>query len=293
MRLNPLRNAGDFGGRASHDFSVHQPQALELPKQCLETNVRSATPKPGKMQTPSTPHQSQSYSPPLSGKILVAHGQDEEVRALVIFDTGWLYEPRRRSTFENELADWSTHKYIKGIVGHCAYNRVPGPRLIPHPDEAGAKVLQIRHPIDSNLVFDKDGAVWNFPAAVNGSFVTRIKLLPGGGGGRIFLVDRWFNPTDPVVQDYSMYVLTIPGDGRLGEDASLTPGRWHELRLDWSDSQSSDCKLTIDSEPTSLTLPLVRPSINGISYVHFQALSDEEDQQGFLIESVDGGKSPR
>ena len=33
MRLNPLRNAGDFGSQASHDFSVHQPQALELPKQ--------------------------------------------------------------------------------------------------------------------------------------------------------------------------------------------------------------------------------------------------------------------
>jgi hypothetical protein len=39
-----------------------------------------------------------------------------------------------------------------------------------------------------------------------------------------------------------------------------------------------------------LTLPLVHPGVNGISYVHFQALSDEEDLQGFLIESVEGGK---
>ena len=60
----------------------------------------------------------------------------QDVRALVIFDVKWLYEPRRRSAFENGLADWSTHKYIKGIVGHCAYNRVPGPGLIPHPDKA-------------------------------------------------------------------------------------------------------------------------------------------------------------
>ena len=256
MRLNPLRNSGDFGSRASHDFSVHQPQALEL----------------------------------AGGKILVAHGQDEEVRALVIFDPKWLYEPRRRSTFENNLANWSTHKYVKGIVGHCAYNRVPGPRLIPHPDKTGAKVLQIRHPLDPDLAFDKDGAVWNFPAAVKGSFITRIRLQRDGGGGRICLVDRWFNPTDPVVQDYSMHVLTIPGDGRLGKDVSLTPGRWHELRFDWNDSQSAVCQLTIDGTPTSLTLPLVRPSVNGISYVHLQALSDEEDLQGFLIESVEGGK---
>lgn len=256
MRLNPLRNSCDFGSRAEHDFSVHQAQALELSE----------------------------------GKVLVAHGQDEEVRALVIFDPKWLYEPRRRSAFENDLTDWSTHKYIKGIVGHCAYNRVPGPRLIPHPDEADGKVLQIRHPIDPKLVFDKDGAVWNFPASATGSFVTRIKLLPGSGGGQICLVDRWYNPTDPVVKDYSMYVLTIPGNGRLGESLQLTPGGWHELRFDWSDSQSTSCQLAIDGTPTSLTLPLVRPSVDGISYVHFQALSDEEDPQGFLIESVEGGK---
>lgn len=258
MRLNPLRNAGDLHKRAEHDFSVHQAQALELP----------------------------------GGKILVAHGQDEEVRALVLLDLQWLYEPRRRSNFENGLADWSTHKYVKGIVGHCAYNRVPGPRLMPHPDkpDAGAKVLQIRHPIDPDLVFGKDGAVWNFPAAVKGSFTARIKLLPGGGGGRICLVDRWFSPTDPVVQDYSMYVLAIPGDGHLDQRVSLTPGRWHELRFEWSNSQSSKCRLIIDGMPTPVRLPLVRPSINGISYVHFQALSDEEDRNGFLIESVEGGR---
>ena len=132
--------------------------------------------------------------------------------------------------------------------------------------------------------------MWNFPAAVKGSFSTRIKLLPGGGGGRICLVDRWFNPTDPVVQDYSMYVFTIPGDGRLGNDVVLTSGRWHDLRFDWGDSQSSICKLTIDGGPTTLTLPLVRPSVNGISYVHFQALAEAEDQQGFLVESVEGGR---
>lgn len=34
-------------------------------------------------------------------------------------------------------------------------------------------------------------------------------------------------------------------------------------------------------------------SVNGINYVHFQALSDEEDLQGFLAESVEGGKSQR
>jgi hypothetical protein len=30
--------------------------------------------------------------------------------------------------------------------------------------------------------------------------------------------------------------------------------------------------------------------VNGISYAHFQALAEEEDLRGFLIESVEGGK---
>lgn len=258
LRLNPLRNAGDLGKRAKRDFSVHQPQALELP----------------------------------GGKVLVAHGQDEAVRALVLLDPKWIYEPRRRSAFENGLDDWSTHKYVKGIVGHCAYNRAPGPRLIAHPDkpDTGARVLHVRHRIDPRLVFDKDGAVWNFPAAVKGSFAARLKLPPGGGGGRICLVDRWFNPTDPVVQDCAMYVLAVPGDRPLGEGVRLTVGRWHELRFEWSDSRSSSCRLLVDGESTRLQLPLLRPSANGISYVHFQALADEGDAKGFLIESVEGGR---
>jgi len=259
MRLNPFRNAGDLGKRASGDFSVHQPQALELP----------------------------------GGKVLVAHGQNAAARALVLFDLKWLYELRRRSTFRNGLADWSTHKYVKGIVGHCAYNRAGGARLVAHPDKGrtGRRVLHIRHPIDRRLVFDKDGAVWNFPAALKGTFTVRLKLLPGGGGGRVCLVDRWFNPTDPVVQNYSMYALAVPGDGALGRGVRLTPGRWHELRFEWRDSRSSKCRLVLDDgKSTPLRLSLVRPGVNGISYVHFQALSQDADAKGFLIESVEGGR---
>ncbi len=256
LRLNPHRNAPNFGALAKADFSVHQGQALELP----------------------------------DNKILVAHGQDEIVRALVIFDADWIYEERRKSSFENNLDDWSTFKYIKGYVGHCAYNRTDGAKLISHPDKSGAKVLQIRHQLDPNLVFDKDGAVWNFPSAINGTFKTRIKLSSGGGGAQICLVDRWFNPTDPVVADYSMYVLKIPGDGNLENNVKLTPGQWYDLTFDWADSKTSECKLSINGVSVNLNLPNLRTSINGISYVHFQALSETEDLNGFLIESVEGGK---
>lgn len=256
LRLNPWRNASNFGEMAVADFSVHQGEAIELEKD----------------------------------KILVAHGQNEKVRALLIFDTHWIYETRRQSSFQNNLDDWSTFKYIKGIVGHGAYNRTEGAKLINHPDKSGAQVLQFRHQLDPSLVFDKDGAVWNFPTAVDGIFKTKIQLLPGGGGAQICLVDRWFNPTDPVVADYSMYVLKIPGDGNLGNNIQLTPGKWYELIFDWTDTKSTSCTLLIDGNSTGLTLPLNRPSINGVSYVHFQSLSENEDLNGFIVESVEGGK---
>ena len=73
----------------------------------------------------------------------------------------------------------------------------------------------------------------------------------------------------------------------------LPSGCWHELCFEWSESQSSICKLTIDGGSTSLTLPLVRPSINGVSYIRFQALAEAEDPRGFLVESIEGGMSPR
>ncbi|MPM82250.1 hypothetical protein SDC9_129311 [bioreactor metagenome] len=87
-----------------------------------------------------------------------------------------------------------------------------------------------------------------------------------------------------------MYVLRIPGDGDLGNRVKLIPGQWHELTFEWTDSKSSECKLSIDGTLLDIKLPNVRSSINGISYVHFQALSGTEDLNGFLIETVEGGR---
>ncbi len=256
LRLNPLRHRGDVGKLAKRDFSVHQMQALEV----------------------------------RGGKVLVAHGQDDEVRRLLLFDPAWLLEPRRRTVFESGLDDWSTHRYVKGIVGHCAYNRCEGARLVPHPDRPGAdaQVLQLRHSPGERLVFSRDGAVWNFPAAKKGVLTVRIKLL-SGGGMRLCLLDRWVNPTDPVVRDYAMFALEVPGDGTVGGSSALSPGDWHTVTLEWDDTRAADCRVQVDGKPLANPLPLLHSSLDGISYAHFQALSDVADGQGFLIESVEGG----
>jgi len=255
LYLNPLRNESDFATRGGKDVSldrsVHQSQAVELP----------------------------------GGKVLVALGQHPLVRALLIFDPDWLYESERADSFICGLSGWSTHKYVEGIKGHCAYDRKPGPALVEHPDIPGRKALNIRHPLDSTLVCDIDGALWNFPAARSGEFSTRIYLKPGGSGGRISLIDRWFNPTDTLACRYAMYVLEFDGEGRAGGRNVLTPGQWCELSFEWSDTRTGSCRLKVDNGQVQPDLPLVFPSVNGVSYVQFQG-ANHEDTAGFLVERV-------
>jgi hypothetical protein len=258
LYLNPLRNEGDFatrgGKEVSPDKSVHQSQAVELPH----------------------------------GKVLLAFGQHPLVRALVIFDPDWLYETRRSDDFSAGLTDWSTHKYYEGIKGHCAYNRDPGASLVDHPAFKNRKVLQIRHIKSPVLVCDVDGAVWNFPAASKGAFTTRIFLIPGGKGGRISLLDRWFNPTDTLAYRYAMYSLKFDGTGNTILGSLLRPGEWNELTFEWDNLQSGDCRLTINGRTCPQSLPIGLPSVNGINYVHFQSVTNMDDQDGYLIESVLG-----
>jgi len=258
LYLNPLRNDSDFatwGGKVvSLDRSVHQSQAVELPY----------------------------------GKVLVAFGQHPLVRAMVIFDPDWLNETKRSDDFSEGLKNWSTFKYINGIKGHCAYNRDPGATLVNNPEKPGNKVLSIRHIRNPKQVCDVDGAVWNFPAARKGSFTTRIYLKPGNKGGRISLLDRWFNPTDTMAYRYAMFCLNMDGNGNTNAGIKLKPGKWIELGFEWDDLQKGSCRLSVDGKQYPGPLALNYPSINGINYVHFQSVKDKEDGEGYLIGSVKG-----
>jgi hypothetical protein len=254
--LDPLRNEKNFatigGTEVSLDKSVHQSQALELP----------------------------------DGNVLVALGQHPLVRALVIFDPDWLYDTTRSDNFESGLKEWTTFKYINGIKGHCAYNRDSGPVLIKNPCNKEKKVLQIRHLLNPELVCDVDGAVWNFPAGLKGSLTVRMLLQKNGRGGRIYLTDRWFNPTDTIAHHYAMYNLEFDGKGNASTGTIFPADQWTEIKFEWDDLQKGSCRLIIDGNPKTATLPLICHSINGINYVHFQSADKEEDKDGFMIESV-------
>lgn len=64
----------------------------------------------------------------------------------------------------------------KGIVGHCAWNRINGALLLPDPDGNGREVLQICRVRDERLVSDKQGAVWNFPTSNKGEVKLHVVL---------------------------------------------------------------------------------------------------------------------
>ena len=263
LHLNERRNDVDFRSRGGNDStvdkSVHQSQAVELP----------------------------------GGKVLLAFGQHADCRRMILFDPNWLYETGRRDDFRGGLDRWSVQSYLKsvpggfrGFTGHCSANRRAGPALVPHPDGEMREVLQIaRHP-DVRLLEERQGAVWNFPAAFSGQVRLRLRQPAGAAGTQIALLDRWFNPTDPVVAEFSMFVLRLDAAGRINGQPALQADRWHELTIRWDLGRTPEASFRIDAG-SEFGLPLRFPTVNGLSYLHLQSAAAEADPHGLLVEWVE------
>lgn len=259
LYLNDRRNDADFrtsgGNSDSLDKSIHQSQAVELPE----------------------------------GKILLAFGQHSLCRRLIIFDPDWLLEDHREDDFALGLGGWSVQQYLKSVAGnfrgtsgHCAYNRRPGASLVPHPDGLPREVLQVaRHP-DPRLVYEVEGAVWNFPSWHGGTLKLRLRMPEGSQGMQICLVDRWFNPVDPVVAHFAQNILRLDAAGRINGIPCLEPDAWADLEVRW-DRQQARFRI---GDNAWHDLPRVFPTRNGISYLHLQSAATEADPFGVFIESV-------
>lgn len=266
--LNERRNDSDFrtsGGNGDClDKSVHQSQAVELP----------------------------------GGKVLVSVGQHPLCRKLILFDPAWLYETGRSDDFSLGLDNWSVQQYVKGIMGsikgvtgHCAYNRRPGAQLIPEPDGEPREVLQIaRHP-DPRLVEETQGAVWNFPAGLSGELQIELRVPTGSYGFRLCLLDRWFNPTDTVAYESAAYTVEVNASGHInGTLQTLPRDTWHTLTIRWTDSCVDQAALAFDGK--LFALPLKSKSPNGICYLHVQSLAQQPDLAGVLLKSVNVNTVP-
>ena len=293
LALNPIRNDADFrtsgGNFAMFDRSVHQNQALELP----------------------------------GNKLLVGYGQHPKCWGLLVFDLGWLDEKSREEDFSHGLDGWSTHQYVRSRSGgysgrgHCAYNRRPGACLMPSPDGSFRESLLIaRHP-DSRLLYEKEGATWNFPATRHGRLAIGLTLMPRSAGMRIGLCDRWFNPVDPVVGHFCAFSFELDAIGRLtlaqdpanpsidpsafsgqpGEDTCesgmdlqapaqepmLSPGVDAEVTIEFDQDTgiaTACCGARHASFPMAHALP------DAISYLHLQSLAETADPFGVMVNWV-------
>ena len=207
-------------------------------------------------------------------RVLFTCGQHQLHRRLMIMDLRWLEEKQRRSDLAKDgTRDWSTHQYIDKIVGHCGYNRTPGAQV----DGDALRVLRVD---DATLTNPNQGATWNFPAGQSGTVHTRIRLEKGGAGIQIALCDRWFNPTDPTVDQFANHVLKIDPDGKTADGKQLlTPGKTQTLSLTWSDTAT----VSIDGKNSGITLPRLHECPDGISYIHFYNPAETTDSKGFSI----------
>jgi len=257
MALNPLRCSADFrsngGPEDSRDKSVHQFEALELPL----------------------------------GKILVAYGQHKACRRMIIFDIKWLYESNRREDFLHGLDGVSTQTYVKSIlggfrgtksdpvslVGHCAYNRTHGAMLVPSPERDGREVLHICHTDDARLVSNVGGVTWNFPAARRGIATLRMRIE--GKPVRVSLVDRWVNPCDTTIKEFS-HVSAIITRSMLQSASAFT-----EVSLEFDCDRDHVALYVAHRFIAKTRLHGAAPA--GLCYLHVQSAADKPDPQGALI----------
>ncbi|MCQ2413220.1 MAG: glycoside hydrolase [Clostridia bacterium] len=259
IRLNPLRCAADFrsaGGITDcRDKSMHQFEAAELP----------------------------------AGKVLIVHGQHAVCRRGLIFDPGWLYETDRTETFNRGLCNLSTQVYIRSIlggneahnseelkkyVGHCAYNRENGVRLLPSPLEDGTEALYVAPSVSPFTISPATGAVWNFPMAKRGE--ATLDLHVGGAGLRVSLLDHWRNPSDETVADEAPISLLLTIDA---ENEAADAPFFKTVRVKF-DLDAGTAELIDRESVTKLSLSSVPPF--GLCYLHLQSVGDRGAEGSYI-----------
>ena len=258
--LNPIRNAPDFRELGNDpaqekDKSVHQTQAMELP----------------------------------GGKVLLALGQGAAARRIVVFDPDWLCETSRSEDFRAGLANVSTHLYVRSLTGnfrgwsgHCAWNRVSGALLVREPDtgpETKREALQLCRIPDPRLVSDRQGVVWNFPAARKGRVAISCRIE--GEGFRLTLADHWMNPCDEYGPARSPLSAAVSAQ-------DVPAGAWHEVVAEW-DADAGRASLSCDGRKFR-EAPFAVKSSAGVSYLHLQTLAEGLDPKGayFRAFSMEG-----
>ena len=256
IALNDIRNREDYREVGNEfwsgniDKSVHQEHAVELP----------------------------------GGKILVHYGQNEACQRLAVFDVKWLYETSRAEDLRRGTGNLSNFLYLKSLAdgfagwsGHCALNRIPGASMVREPDtdrNTRREALQICRVRDARLVSEKQGVVWNFPAAKRGEVEFECRI--DGAGVLVSLCDHWINPCDWAIRERAMSAVDLTAS-QLGGN-----GLWKAVKVAWNLGDAT-VTLSVDGRETKARLRTEGFSPYGVSYLHLQTLAEGPDAKGTYI----------
>jgi len=213
------------------------------------------------------------------GKIVMLAGQGAGGRNPILIDPPWILETQAHSDFSDGLSQWSVYKH-HGPANRWWRARTVGCRLVVNPTDADTRSLHIRKADE----FAADGAVWNFPNGWKGSLTARVMIREGCQGGLLCLNDRMFDPANDHGEEFAVFQTEFSADGRIG-NATLEPGKWHNLTLKWN-LASRECRLLVDGANRGV-LPVKNETLNGISYVRFRSSATQLDTAGFLLDRVE------
>jgi hypothetical protein len=200
------------------------------------------------------------------GEVLIRSGQGQGRSALVALDPQWLYDTTQRTDFGQGIEDWT-------------YFGCRGVERIAHPDQPGQYVLQVAKTSPDWPA----GAVWSFPNGQGGTLSLRFQLRPGFCGANLALADHYSVPWDKEDVFYSLWNFPIDGQCKLLGRKALVPGRWYELKVEWSVAARA-AKLSLDGRRVA-TLPLRRET-SGANYLRLRSTAAGADPAGLLVEAV-------
>lgn len=215
------------------------------------------------------------------GHVVIATGQGPGRRVIITMDVDWLYIRNVEDRFaDGKISRWATFTEF-GPALNWNRARAEGARLVAHPEQRQRSVLRLARPTADRPA---EGAVWNFPAGLKGTFTTTVMLTEKRGTASIALTDHFTAPTAAAGEKSAVFRILLSGDKDNETALHIEPGSWHSVSLSWDLSKRSAI-VAVDGTIRH-ELPAARQSDFGLSYVRFRTSSLPAEATDLLIERV-------
>ena len=186
------------------------------------------------------------------GKLVIASGQGEGNRAILIFDPRWLEEDGATNDLRLGPVEWTQY----GSAGMRVEKLADGGLALAIASNASAP----------------SGALWNFPMADAGEIVFRLQVPRGARDVRLSLNDHFNRMDDADAPAHAVYSIPL--------DAFLSGGNdgWHTVRLAWSRAtDAAEITITVD-EAAARHVAAQRRAQFGVNYLRVEFRSAPDDR---------------